>query len=163
VLQTEAPGRPLDGRDVRALRERLTGQVLAPGDDGYEQARVLWNGAIDRRPGAIARCEGTDDVLAAVRWARAADALVAVRGGGHNVAGTASCDGGLVLDLSAMKGIQVDPGGRSVWAQPGLLWASWTRPPRRTAWPRPAGSSPTPASPGSRSAAGSAGSCASPA
>jgi FAD/FMN-containing dehydrogenase len=96
--------------------------VLRPGDAGYQPARALWNGAIDRRPGLIARCQGAADVAAAIRHARAEGLPVAVRGGGHNVAGTASCDGGLVIDLSPMKGVQVDPGARSAWAQPGLLW-----------------------------------------
>jgi FAD/FMN-containing dehydrogenase len=108
--------------DVAALRRRLRGELLRPGDAGYEQARALWNGAVDTRPGLIARCSGTADVVAAIRHAADAGLLVAVRGGGHNVAGTASCDGGLVLDLSAMKGVRVDPDRRTAWAQPGLLW-----------------------------------------
>jgi FAD/FMN-containing dehydrogenase len=108
--------------DVAALRRRLRGELLGPGDAGYEQARALWNGAVDTRPGLIARCSGTADVVAAIRHAADAGLLVAVRGGGHNVAGTASCDGGLVLDLSAMKGVRVDPDRRTAWAQPGLLW-----------------------------------------
>jgi len=114
--------RPVRSDDVSELRARLRGELLGPGDAGYEPARALWNGAIDTHPGAIARCQGSADVLAAVRYARDAGLLVAVRGGGHNVAGTASCDHGLVLDLSPMKGAQVDPAGRTVWAQPGLLW-----------------------------------------
>jgi FAD/FMN-containing dehydrogenase len=118
----EAAERPVREADVRALRERLRGELLRPGDAGYDQARALWNGAIDGHPSLIARCLGTADVAAAVRHARDAGLPVAVRGGGHNVAGTATCDGGLVLDLSAMKGVQVDPAGRTAWAQPGLLW-----------------------------------------
>jgi FAD/FMN-containing dehydrogenase len=121
-MVTTAAERPLLADDVKALRGLLLGEVLSPGDRGYEPARLLWNGAIDRRPGAIARCRGSGDVLAAVRYARDAGLLVAVRGGGHNVAGTASCDGGLVLDLSPMKGLQIDPAERTAWAQPGLLW-----------------------------------------
>jgi FAD/FMN-containing dehydrogenase len=116
---TEGTVEEIDGT---ALRERLRGEVLRPGDAGYDQARALWNGAIDRRPAMIARCLGAADVAAAVRYAREEGLPVAVRGGGHNVAGTATCDGGLVLDLSPMKGVQVDPGARTVWAQPGLLW-----------------------------------------
>jgi FAD/FMN-containing dehydrogenase len=121
-MVTTAAERPLRTDDLNALRGLLLGEVLSPGDEGYEPARALWNGAIDTHPGAIARCRGSGDVLAAVRYARDAGLLVAVRGGGHNVAGTASCDRGLVLDLSPMKGLQVDPAGRTVWAQPGLLW-----------------------------------------
>src|SRR5262245_18961957 len=121
-MVTTAAERPLRMDDLNAMRGLLLGELLSPGDEGYEPARALWNGAIDTHPGAIARCRGSGDVLAAVRYARDAGLLVAVRGGGHNVAGTASCDRGLVLDLSPMKGLQVDPAGRTVWAQPGLLW-----------------------------------------
>ncbi|HEX9824950.1 MAG TPA: FAD-binding oxidoreductase [Actinomycetota bacterium] len=108
--------------DDAGLRERFAGELLRPEDAGYDAARAIWNGAIDRRPGLIARCSGTADVIAAVRFARERNLLVAVRGGGHNVAGTAVCDGGLVIDLSAMKGIRVDPAAGRAWAQPGVLW-----------------------------------------
>ena len=77
---------------------------------------------IDKRPGLIARCAGTADVLEAVRFAASHGLLVSVRGGGHNVAGTAACEGGLMIDLSPMKGIHVDPAARTAWAQPGVLW-----------------------------------------
>ena len=98
------------------------GELLGPGDAGYDQARRLWNGAIDKRPALIARCTGEADVRAGIDHARAGGLPLAVRGGGHNVAGTASCDGGLVLDLSPMKQVRVDPAGRSAWAEAGLLW-----------------------------------------
>ena len=98
------------------------GELLGPEDAGYDEARRLWNGAIDKRPALIARCTGAADVRAGIEHARAGGLPLAVRGGGHNVAGTASCDGGLVLDLSPMKEVRVDPGGRSAWAQAGLLW-----------------------------------------
>jgi FAD/FMN-containing dehydrogenase len=104
------------------LRSRFAGELLRQGDPGYDEARRIWNGAIDRRPGLIARCTGTADVIAAVRFARRHDLLVAIRGGAHNVAGTAVCDDGLVIDLSQMKGIRVDPNARRAWAQPGVLW-----------------------------------------
>ena len=97
------------------------GQVLAPNDEGYEQARAIWNGAIDRRPALIARCTGTADVCTAVRWGRAERVAVSVRAGGHGVAGTALVDGGLVIDLSAMKGVGVDPRRGRVWVQAGVL------------------------------------------
>ena len=112
---------------------------------------------IDRRPGVIARCTDTADVSRAVRFARERDLLVAVRGGGHNVAGTAVCDGGIVIDLSAMKGMWVDPQARTVRAEPGLLWGEFDARPKPSVSPRPAASSPIPASPGSRSVAASAG------
>jgi FAD/FMN-containing dehydrogenase len=120
-MVTAMAERAVRATDVTALQELMRGEVLDPGDEGYEAARALWNGAIDKRPGAIARCQGTADVLAAVRYARDAGLRLAVRGGGHNVAGTASCDGGLVLDLSTMKGVRVEA-GRAAWAQPGVLW-----------------------------------------
>ncbi|MDP8949691.1 MAG: FAD-binding oxidoreductase [Actinomycetota bacterium] len=93
-----------------------------PDDDGYDEARAVWNGAIDRRPKYIARCRGVSDVTAALRFAREHDLPIAVRGGGHGVAGTATCDEGLVIDLSAMKGIQVDPAARTARAEGGVLW-----------------------------------------
>src|SRR6266571_2748657 len=92
-----------------AMRERFAGPLLEPDDEGYDQARRIWNGSIDRRPALIARCTGTADVIEAVRFARERDLLVSVRAGGHNVAGTAVCDGGLMIDLSLMKGSRVDP------------------------------------------------------
>src|ERR1700730_2651379 len=85
------------------LKASLRGALLSPGDPGYEDARRVWNGMIDRRPTLIARCRGVADVIQAVNFARTHELLVAVRGGGHNVAGNAVCHGGLMIDLSAMK------------------------------------------------------------
>ena len=102
------------------FRSSLRGELLRPSDDGYDEARKIWNAMIDRRPGLIARCTGAADVLASVRFAREHDLLVSVRGGGHNVAGTALCDGGLVIDLSLMKGVHVDPVHQIARCQPGL-------------------------------------------
>ena len=98
------------------------GVLLGPEDAGYDQARRLWNAAIDKRPALIARCTGAADVRAGIERARSRDLPLAIRGGGHNVAGTASCDGGVVIDLSPMKDVRVDPAGGSAWAQAGLLW-----------------------------------------
>jgi FAD/FMN-containing dehydrogenase len=100
--------------DLQALRAGLRGALLQPGDAGYDAARQVWNGAIDRKPGLIARCTGAGDVIRAVEFAREQRVLVSVRGGGHNVTGNAVCDGGLMIDLSPMKGIRVDPGRRTV-------------------------------------------------
>lgn len=108
------------------LRTQVHG-VLAPGDDGYEAARRIWNGMIDRRPAVIARCTGVADVMAAVRFAREEGLPVAVRGGGHGVAGRAVCDDGIVIDLSPMKGIWVDPAARTARAQAGVLWGEFDR------------------------------------
>ena len=99
------------------------GELLLPTSPGYDAARRLWNGAIDRHPGCIARCTGVADVVAAVRFAREHDLEIAVRGGGHNVAGTATCDDGIVIDLSAMRAVWVDPAGRTARVQAGALWS----------------------------------------
>ena len=109
------------------LRKRFDGRLLHPGEDGYDTARQIWNGAIDKRPALIARCASADDVISAVRFARNAQLLVAVRGGGHNVAGTAVCDDGLMIDLSPMKGIVVDPVLRVARVEPGVLWGELDR------------------------------------
>ena len=102
------------------LAPDFRGELLRPGDGGYDAARRVWNGMIDRRPGLIARCTGVGDVQAAIRVAREQRLLVAVRGGGHNVAGNAVCDDGLVIDLSPLKGIFVDPSSRTARVQGGV-------------------------------------------
>ena len=104
---------------VEALAAGLRGRVLDAAAEGYDEARAIWNAMVDRRPGLIVRCRGVADVIHAVRFAREHAALVAVRGGGHNIAGTALCDGGLVIDLSAMKSVRVDPALRRAWVEPG--------------------------------------------
>src|SRR5262245_1069702 len=98
------------------------GQLITTDHPDYDTARAVWNGAVDRRPRMIARCGGTADAAAAVRFAREHDLEIAVRGGGHNVAGTAVCDDGIVVDLSAMRGVSVDPAGHTAWVQGGALW-----------------------------------------
>ena len=98
------------------------GDVIVPDHDDYDDARAVWNGTVDRRPRLIVRCSGTADVAAAVRLARDSDLEIAVRGGGHNVAGTAVCDDGIVIDLSAMRAVTVDPVERTALVQGGALW-----------------------------------------
>jgi FAD/FMN-containing dehydrogenase len=105
-----------------ALRAQVAGEILTPESPGYDEARTLWNGMIDRRPAAIVRCTSADDVAAAVRFAAQEDLHPAVRGGGHNVAGLASVEGGLVIDVSPMKRIVVDPEARTAVAETGLTW-----------------------------------------
>ena len=112
---------------VENLRNAIRGAVLCPGQDGYDAARTLPNAMIDRRPAFIARCTGAADVIACVRFAREHDLLVSVRGGGHSVAGKSVCDGGLMIDLSAMKGIRVDPAARTVRAETGLKLGEFDR------------------------------------
>ena len=112
---------------VQELKGQFGGDVIVPGNDEYDAARSVWNGMIDKRPAIIARCKGVADVLAAVRCARAHDLLTAVRGGGHNVAGFGTCDDGMVIDLSPLKGARVDPLARTIRAQPGLTWGEFDR------------------------------------
>jgi FAD/FMN-containing dehydrogenase len=113
--------------DLGRLRDSFRGPLILAGDMGYDQSRSIWNGAIDRRPACIARCTGVADVVAAVRFARERDLQVAVRSGGHGVGGHAICDGGLVIDLSPMKGIRVDPARRTARAESGVLWGELDR------------------------------------
>ena len=96
--------------------------ICCTGDGGYDDARKVWNGMIDRRPALIARCAGVADVINSINFARTHRLLVAVRGGGHNVAGNATCDGGLMIDLSEMHSIRVDPAQRTARAEAGATW-----------------------------------------
>jgi FAD/FMN-containing dehydrogenase len=107
---------------VQKFQESLRGELIQPGDAAYDDARRVYNGMIDRRPALIARCAGVADVITAVSFAREHHLLVAVRGGGHNAAGLGVCDGGLVIDLSRMKGVRVDPGARTVRVEGGCTW-----------------------------------------
>jgi FAD/FMN-containing dehydrogenase len=101
------------------LRSHLTGEVILPGDATYDEARAIWNAMIDKRPGVIVRCLTTADVVTAVNFARDSGMVLAVRGGGHNIAGSALCDGGIVVDLSKMKAAKVDPAARRVTVEGG--------------------------------------------
>ncbi|ABS25810.1 FAD-binding oxidoreductase [Anaeromyxobacter sp. Fw109-5] len=102
------------------LREQLRGALCLPGESGYEQARTLWNAMIDRHPAAVVRAAGAADVMRAVAFAREHDVLLSVRGGGHNIAGNAVCEGGLTIDLTPMKSVRVDPGRRTARVEPGV-------------------------------------------
>ena len=112
---------------VERFQAQLRGELLSPGDEDYKAARKVWNGAIDKHPDLIVRCAGAGDVVHSVRFAREQELQVAVRGGGHNVAGWSVCDGGLLIDLSPMKGMRVAPGQRTVQAQPGLRLGEFDR------------------------------------
>lgn len=107
---------------IQQFKSGLRGPLLQPGDAGYDDARRVWNGMIDRKPAMIARCKGVADVMSAVQFARANNLLVSVRGGGHNVSGNAVCDDGLMIDLSPTKGIRIDPARRVARAQAGVTW-----------------------------------------
>ena len=110
---------------IQDLKAGLRGTLLRPGEAGYDDARKVWNGMIDKRPALIARCAGVADVIHCVNVARANTLLVAVHGGGHNLAGNAVCDGGLMIDLSKMKSMRVDPVRRTARAEPGLTWGEF--------------------------------------
>ena len=107
---------------IQELRESIGGEVITPADAAYDEARSVWNGMIDKRPALIVRCSGVADVLAAVQFGCSQDLEIAVRGGGHSLPGFSTSDGGLVIDLSPMKGIRVDPDARRVVAQAGVTW-----------------------------------------
>jgi FAD/FMN-containing dehydrogenase len=111
-----------DAQEIADFKASLRGTALQPSDEAYDAVRVVWNGMIDRRPRLIARCHGVADVVAAVNFARRHGLLVAVRGGGHNVAGYATCDGGLMIDLSMMRAVRVDPAQRTAQVEGGATW-----------------------------------------
>jgi len=121
-LEREASGVTLEASALTSFHDSFRGELVLPSDDAYEQARRVWNAAIDRRPALIARCSGVVDVVRAVEFAREHELLVAVRGGGHNVAGHGTCDGGIVVDLSVMRGVDLDVVRRTVRVQAGATW-----------------------------------------
>jgi hypothetical protein len=111
----------LSPKAIADLAAGFGGEVISPADAAYDEHRAVWNGSIDRRPALIARCAGVADVIAAVKLARGTGLSVAVRGGGHSFPGLSTCDDGLVIDLSLMRGVRVDPIARTAWAQGGAL------------------------------------------
>ena len=117
----------IDGEVLEAFAGSVSGNVLLPHDDRYEEARRVHNGLIDRRPAVIVRCAGATDIAEAVKLARSNGLEISVRGGGHNVAGRAVAEGGLMIDLSPMRGIHVDPAARTARAQGGVLWSELNR------------------------------------
>ncbi len=124
---TTATTPDLEPAATEAFAARIRGSVLRPGDDGYDDARRIWNGLIDRRPALIARCSGTADVIDAVNFAREQGTLLSIKAGGHNVAGNAVNDGGVVIDLSGMRGVHVDDSTGRVRAQGGATWGDVDR------------------------------------
>src|SRR5713226_8722657 len=127
VVTAEGSDAILEDAAVQDFAAGLRGPLLRPGDGGYDEARTVWNGMIDRRPALIARCAGVADVIAAVRFARTHQVLVSVRGGGHNVPGTAVCQGGLMIDLAGMRSVRVDPVRRTARAEGGTTWGDFDR------------------------------------
>ena len=110
---------------VTELKSKLRGEVLLPGEPGYDSSRTIWNAMIDRKPSLIARCAGVADIMHTVAFARDQGLLVSVRAGGHNIAGSAVCDAGVMIDLSAMKSVRVDPRTRRAYVEPGATLADF--------------------------------------
>jgi FAD/FMN-containing dehydrogenase len=127
VRTLDMANKTISSDTVAALRSKLRGTVALPGEDGYEAARSIWNAMIDRRPGLAVRCLGAADVVNAVKLARDQKLLVSVRSGGHNIAGNAVCDGGLLIDLSLMKSVRVDPASRTARVEPGATLADFDK------------------------------------
>ncbi|MFC7047243.1 FAD-binding oxidoreductase [Halobacteriaceae archaeon GCM10025711] len=121
IATRDGPPTAVPGETIEALRHRLRGSLLVPEDPGYEDATRLWNGLIEKTPALVVRPTGTADVVAAVDFAREHDLLLSVKGGGHNIAGTALADGGLTIDTSSLRGVTIDPEARTVTAQAGCL------------------------------------------
>ena len=123
-------GEPISGVSVGAVSsfgEAFDGEIVLPGSADYDAARMVWNGMIDRRPALVARCSDVADVVRAIRFAREQDLVIAVRSGGHSIGGFSTCDGGIVIDLSRMRGVRVDPERRTAWVNGGALLSELDR------------------------------------
>jgi FAD/FMN-containing dehydrogenase len=127
VAMTTGTDTVIEADAVEAFKASLRGELLRAGDAGYDEARRVWNGMIDKRPALIARCAGVADVISAVNFARTHQLLVSVRGGGHNIPGNAVCHGGLMIDLAPMRSIRVDPVRRTARAEGGVIWGEFDR------------------------------------
>ncbi|MEJ7828058.1 MAG: FAD-dependent oxidoreductase, partial [Segetibacter sp.] len=122
---TITPAGNIKQQIVNEFKKKLTGDLLLPGDQGYEETRKVWNGMIDRQPALIVRCKNSEDVTHAVNFAREHNLLLSVRGGGHNITGNAVCDGGIMVDLSLMKSIKVDPVQQIADVETGATWGDF--------------------------------------
>jgi FAD/FMN-containing dehydrogenase len=125
IIRGNGESATVEAAAIEQLKASLRGALLLPGDDGYDQARTVWNAMIDRRPALVARCVGVADIQQAVAFARKYGALTAIKGGGHNIAGNAVCDGGLLIDLSNMRSVRVDPQARIAHVEPGATLADF--------------------------------------
>src|SRR5688572_13539611 len=126
TARVEGTGKVVEVAAVQELRAAVS-ELIAPDDAGYDEARRVWNGMIDRHPALIVPCRGVADVVASVRFARIQQLPLSVRGGGHNVAGFGTCDGGLVIDLSPMRGVRVEPATQTARAGGGATWGDVDR------------------------------------
>src|SRR5947209_2181073 len=127
TIRTLDATRTIPEEALAALQGRMRGSVALPGQEGYDAARTVWNAMIDRRPAFVARCLCEEDIAHAVKLARDEKLLLAVRAGGHSIAGNAVCDGGLLIDLSLMRSVRVDPFSRTARVQPGATLADFDR------------------------------------
>jgi len=119
---------------VSAFSKLITGKVILPGENGYDEARAIWNGMFDKKPSLIVRCLNSRDISQAVMFARENQLRIAVKGGGHNSAGNAVVDEGMMIDLSLMQKVEVDPDRQVVKVEGGACWELWMKPPRNTGW-----------------------------
>src|SRR5512134_1374922 len=119
IRRSDGESTTLDGSALERLKAGLRGTLLLPGNDGYQEARTVWNAMVDRRPALVVHCAGVNDIKQAVDFARSHGLLTSVKGGGHNIAGNAVCDGGLLIDLSGMRSVHVDPETRVAYVEPG--------------------------------------------
>ncbi len=127
MFQTKVNSTNINSLSLQNFKTGLRGELIGPGDAGYDRARRVWNGMIDKYPALVARCGDVGDVVSAIQFARSHNLPVAVRGGGHSFAGSGTCDGGIVIDLSGMKRVQVDPINRTAWVQAGLTLGEFIR------------------------------------
>ena len=125
MTATTEPAYALGAATITELAEAIRGQVVGPADPAYESARRTWNHAIDKHPALVVRCSGVADVIRAVAFARSEGLPVAIRGGAHSIAGFSTCDDGLVIDMSAMNAVLVNPARRTAVAQGGATWAAF--------------------------------------
>ena len=139
ILSRTGKQQILSGAELSELRASLHGSLLRNGDDGYEQARHIWNGAFDRHPAAIVRCTDASDIVNAVQFAASHDLLVAVRGGGHSLPGHSVCEGGLMIDLAPLQGVQLDKAARTVRVEPGVWLGTMDRAVQKAGFIVPAG------------------------
>ncbi|HXH61870.1 MAG TPA: FAD-binding oxidoreductase, partial [Fimbriimonadaceae bacterium] len=123
VENLEGRSSTIDGSKLEGLASQVSGRLLSAGTAGYDEARSIWNAMIDKKPALIVECQSTQDVVAAVKFAQANGLYASVRGGGHNIAGKALCDGGMLIDLSPMKTVTVDAGKRTAVSGPGATLA----------------------------------------
>lgn len=122
---TITPSGKIEQQIVTDFRKKLTGDLLLPGDQGYDETRKVWNGMIDKQPALIVRCKNSEDVIQAVNFARKHNLLLSVRGGGHNITGNAVCDGGIMVDLSLMKSVMVYPEQQIADVETGATWGDF--------------------------------------